>query len=118
MTGIVSHRGSKVISIYAMPDHLHILISLNPDEALSELVKEIKRSFTLYINDNNQLPRRFQWQAGYAAFSYSRSMIKIVSKYIENQEKHHKVKTFREEYIEFLEKFGVEYDLKYIFTES
>ena len=100
-----------------MFDHTHILIGLNPDDSILELVKEIKKSSTNYINSNQLVMGKFTWQKGYAAFSYSKSSLNKVIEYIENQEKHHTIKTFREEYIELLEKFEIEYDKRFIFTE-
>ena len=100
-----------------MADHIHILIGLNPIESLSALMKEVKRVSSLYINQNNWVKGKFEWQSGYGAFSYSKSQVTTVCKYIENQEIHHKRKTFREEYLEMLEKFEVEYDDKYIFED-
>ncbi|MGE5481106.1 MAG: IS200/IS605 family transposase [Chloroflexota bacterium] len=117
ISGIIHKRGSKVYSINAMPDHVHILLSLNPDDSLSELIKEVKRCATVFIKDNKLMPFSFQWQKGYGAFSCSKSSISAVCKYIKNQELHHKRKTFREEYVELLEKYEVEYDKAYIFQE-
>lgn len=117
ITGIIQKRGHKLLVINGMPDHIHIFISFNPDDSLSELVKEIKRCSSNYINENKFLKGHFSWQNGYAAFSYSKSQIKKVVQYIENQELHHKKKTFKEEFIEMLKKFEVKYDNKYIFDE-
>ena len=101
--GILGNKKHKLIVINGMPDHLHILIGLNPDEAISSLVKEVKRCTTVYINDNHLIHGKFSWQKGYAAFSYSKSSLPNVIKYIENQEGHHKIKSFKDEYIEFLQ---------------
>ncbi len=116
-TGIVKARGHKLLCINGMSNHIHILIGYNPEEALSTLVKEIKRSSTNYINKQAWFPGKFYWQEGYGGFSYSRSQRDDVVHYIQKQEEHHRIKGFREEYEEILQKFNVEYDVKYIFTD-
>jgi putative transposase len=113
--GTVKKRKHKPLAIYCMPDHLHFLIGLSPDQSISDLVKGIKISSNDLINDNKLTKQHFYWQEGYGAFSYSRSALDNVVKYILNQKEHHKKKTFKEEYIDFLEKFGVAYDEKYLF---
>ena len=113
--GTATKRKHKPLAIYCMPDHLHFLIGLNPDQSISDLVKEIKTSSNSLINDNLLTKQKFYWQEGFGAFSYSKSALDNVVKYILNQKEHHKKKTFQEEYINYLEKFGVEYDEKYLF---
>jgi REP element-mobilizing transposase RayT len=115
MTGILQKRGQKMLSIFCMPDHAHLLIGLNPANSISDLVRDIKAGSSKFINDNNWVNGKFNWQEGYGAFSYSRSQIHQVIQYILNQENHHKKKTFKEEYFEFLEKFEIEFDEKYLF---
>lgn len=100
-----------------MPDHLHILIGMRPSQSMSDLLQDIKGNSSKWINEKKFLKTKFEWQEGYGAFSYSKSQIQDVIAYIENQEQHHKKRTFREEYLEFLQKFGVEYDERYIFKE-
>jgi len=115
ITGIVQNRGQKMLAIFCMPDHTHIFIGLQPSVAISDLVRDIKAGSSKFINDNKWLRGKFNWQEGFGVFSYSRSQIDRVIHYILNQEKHHKKKTFREEYIDFLEKFEIKYDEKYLF---
>jgi len=115
ITGIVSTYGQKMIAINNMPDHVHLLIGLQPDCALSDLVRAIKANSSKFINEKRWVAGRFSWQEGFGAFSYSRSQLGPVIRYIENQQKHHAKKSFREEYIELLEKFSVNYDNRYIF---
>jgi len=117
IAGIIKEKKHKLFIVNVMSDHVHILLGYNPIESISELVKEVKRCSSMFINNNKWVRGRFEWQAGYGAFSYSKSQIDDVYKYIENQEKHHKIKTFREEYIEMLKKFEVEYDEKYVFED-
>ena len=117
ITGIIQNKKHKLIAINGIPNHIHILIGLNPAEALSTLVKEVKRCSTKFINEQRWLKGKFSWQNGYGAFSYSRSHLDSVINYIKNQEKHHKRKTFKEEYLEMLKKFEVEYDERFIFED-
>jgi putative transposase len=115
ITGIVSSQKHKLIAINNMPDHLHLLAGLRPDAALSDLIRDVKAGSSKFINEKRWMMGRFSWQEGFGAFSYSRSQLGTVIRYIENQQKHHAKKSFRDEYVELLEKFGVEYDRRYIF---
>ncbi|MFA0961506.1 IS200/IS605 family transposase [Roseivirga sp. BDSF3-8] len=115
MTGIVHSSGSKLISIYCMPDHCHLLIGHNPDQSISSLVQKIKSNTSKWINEKRIYDQKFAWQSGYGAFSYSRSQIDTVAKYIRNQPQHHAKRTFREEYIQLLDKFNIEYNPDYLF---
>ncbi len=104
-----------MLSIFAMPDHTHLLVGLKPSIAISDLVRDVKAGSSQFINEKKWVNGKFHWQEGFGAFSYSRSQIDKVIKYILNQEEHHKKVTFKEEYIDFLKKFEVEYDEKYLF---
>jgi putative transposase len=115
ITGIVQNHGHKMVAINSMPDHLHLFIGFRPTQTLSDLVRIIKSDSSEWINLQKFTKSKFNWQEGYGAFSYSRSHIKAVCEYIENQEEHHRKKTFLEEYKQFLEQFEVEYDERYIF---
>ena len=115
ITGIVSAQKHKLIAINNMPDHLHLLVGVRPDAALSDLVRDIKANTSRFISEKRWVPGRFSWQEGFGAFSYSRSQLGTVIRYIENQQKHPARKSFREEYTELLERFGVEFDPQYIF---
>lgn len=115
ITGIVQKREQKMLSIFSMPDHTHLLIGLKPSIAISDLVRDIKAGSSNFINEKKWIQGKFNQQEGFGAFSYSRSQIDDVIKYILNQEAHHKKKTFREEYLDFLVKFEIEYDTKYLF---
>ena len=115
ITGIVSAQRHKLIAINNMPDHLHLLVGLRPDAALSDLVRDIKANSSSFIKAKRWVRGRFSWQEGFGAFSYSRSQLGAVIRYIENQQKHHARKSFREEYKQLLEKFEVEYDPRYVF---
>jgi REP element-mobilizing transposase RayT len=115
ITGIVSGQNQKLIAINNMPDHLHLLLGLRPDSSLSDLVRDVKAGSSKFIHEKRWVAGRFSWQEGFGAFSYSRSQLGAVIGYIENQQKHHARKSFREEYVELLEKFNVNYDLRYVF---
>ena len=107
MCGCINNQKSKPLAIYCMPDHVHILIGQNPSVAISDLVKEIKTGTTHFINNERLIKFKFSWQEGYGAFSYSKSQMDKVVKYILNQPSHHKKKTFREVYPDFLEEFEI-----------
>lgn len=115
ITGIVQNRDQKMLSIFAMHDHIHLLVGLKPSIAISDLVRDIKAGSSKFINDSNWINGKFNWQEGFGAFSYSKSQIDNVIKYILNQEEHHKKQSFKEEYLEFLQKFDIEYNEKYLF---
>lgn len=118
ITGIVSAQKHKLIAINNMPDHLHLLVGLRPDASLSDLVRDVKAGSSKFINEKHWVIGRFSWQEGFGAFSHSRSQLGTVIRYIENQQSHHAKKSFRDEYIELLEKFGVDYDQRYIFKSG
>lgn len=115
ITGIVSNRGQKLFAVFAMPDHVHILVSISPNISISDLVRDIKAGSSKFINERKWIKGKFNWQEGYGAFSYSKSAVDNVVKYILNQEAHHKKKTFKDEYLDFLEKFEIDYNSKYLF---
>lgn len=117
ITGIVQNFGHKLIIINGMPDHVHMLVGLRPNQSISDLMKTVKQHSSKWINDQKLLKARFEWQEGYAAFSYSKSDLKNVIRYIENQEVHHQKKTFSQEYKDLLKKFEVAYDEKYVFKD-
>ena len=116
ITGIVKGHDQKLYIINGMPDHIHILLSLKPDVSISGMVRDIKANSSKFINEKSWITGRFQWQEGFGAFSYGHSQLDAVIKYIKDQEEHHHKKTFKEEYLEFLKKFHVQYDEQYLFT--
>ena len=109
ISGIVNNKEQKMLAINGMPDHIHFLIVMKPSCCLSYLVREIKKSSNEFINERKFTKLKFQWQDGYGAFSYSHSNLDNVIGYIEQQKEHHKKKTFKDEYIEFLTKFKIEF---------
>lgn len=115
ITGITQANGHKMLQINGMPDHVHMLFGMRPAQSLSELMKQVKQDSTKWINKNSLSKSSFSWQEGYGAFSYSKDQLPRVIRYIKNQEEHHRVKPFREEYLELLKAHDIEFDEKYIF---
>jgi len=115
MCGIVSNNKSKPIAVYCNPDHTHILIGLHPSVSISDMARGIKANSSKWINEQKLIVGKFSWQEGYGAFSYSKSQVDSVVKYILNQPEHHRKKSFREEYINLLNRFEIEFDEKYLF---
>ena len=112
---VISDRKCKPLAIYCNPDHIHILIGMNPEVQLSGLVRDIKSVSSRFIKEERLSKGSFAWQNGYGAFTYGQSSLDNVVKYILNQKEHHRKKTFKEEYIETLNKFNIEFDNKYVF---
>lgn len=115
ITGIVQNKEQKMLAINGMPDHIHFLIGVRPSCNISDLVREVKKSSNEFIKENKLSKFKFQWQEGFAAFSYSHSQLNNVIGYINSQKEHHKEKSFKEEYLEFLEKFAIDYKKEYLF---
>ena len=118
ITGIIDNKQQTAIQINSMPDHIHILVGITPNIAISDLVRDIKANSSKFINKKRWGMGRFEWQTGFAAFSYAHSQLDVVARYIKNQEKHHSRQTFREEYLAFLERFNVIYNPKYVFDSE
>lgn len=114
MAGILKNDGSYVLAINGWRDHVHVFFELQPTMSVSDQIRMLKASSSKWINDSKLIKGKFQWQEGYAAFSYSRSQRNEVIQYIKNQEAHHKKKTFREEYLELLRKFEIPFEDKYV----
>lgn len=115
ISGILTSLGHKTIAINGTSDHIHVFFGLNPSKSVSDTVHDIKRGSSLFINENKLVNGRFSWQEGYGGFTYSRSQVENVYKYIQNQETHHAKRSFREEYLSFLEKYAIDYDPRYLF---
>ena len=115
ISGIITNKDQKSIIVNGTSDHIHLFIGLKPSMNISELVRDIKNNSSNFINKNGFVKGKFAWQESYGVFSYSHSQINQVYNYILNQEQHHHKKTFKEEYIEFLQKFEIEYDEKHLF---
>ncbi len=115
LTGIIHNNGHKLLAINGMPDHLHILFGMRPNQALSELMRVLKANSAKWINDKGVIPGKFEWQEGYGGFSYEKSFLPQIVAYIMNQKEHHRVKTFMEEYLDLLREFEISFDEKYLF---
>ncbi len=117
ISGIIKNNNHKLLAINGMPDHVHVLVGMRPTQSVSDLLQDIKGSSSKWINDKKFLRVRFEWQEGYGAFSYAKSEVNSVIRYIQNQEEHHRTKSFKEEYLMLLKDFDVEFDERYIFKE-
>jgi len=115
ITGIVTNQGQKLITINGVADHVHLLIGLKPAMALANLVREIKADSSNFINKEKFVHGRFSWQEGYGAFSYGHSQLNRIIRYIRDQEKHHKRRSFKNEYLTLLRKFDIAFEDKYVF---
>jgi len=115
ITGIVQKNGHKMLAISCMPDHVHIFIGYNVNQLIPDLVEKIKTSSNAWIKENSLTKFKFEWQKGYGAFSHSKSQKQTVINYILNQEKHHAKASFKEEYLDILQKNEIEFDDKYLF---
>lgn len=114
---LINETGCKTYIVNGVEDHMHCLLGLKPTVQISNLLKIIKGKSSKFINDNKLARRRFEWQEGYGVFSYSRSQIDKVYRYIRNQEEHHRSSTFRDEYRGLLKEFRVIYDEQCLLTE-
>ena len=115
ITAIIQNHNHKVLQINGIPDHIHILIGMRPTQSLSDLIKQVKQDSSKWINNKGIINGKFSWQSGYGAFSYSKTELPRVIRYIQNQEEHHKTKTFLEEYVALLQTHEVNYEEQYIF---
>jgi len=118
ITGIVSNKNQKLLAINGVSDHIHLLIGFNPDCSLSDLIRDIKANSSKWINQNQLIKGKFEWQKGFGAFTISQSHIDRVVKYILNQEQHHKKNTFKDEYVEFLNIYQIDFKSEYLFEET
>ena len=114
ISGIVKNNDSRLIIANGTANHIHLLISLGKTISISELVGKIKRDSSTWIKEQNPKFNKFYWQNGYGAFSVAQSQVEDVMRYIKNQKEHHKTKDFKTEYRDFLEKYEIEYDEKYL----
>lgn len=115
ITGVITKRGQKLLAVFCMPDHVHILVAILPSISISELVRDIKAGTSNFINKQGWVRGHFNWQEGFGAFSYSRSQVDSVCRYVLNQELRHRNRTFKDEYLGLLKKFEVDYDERYLF---
>lgn len=115
IVGIIKNKNQKPLIVNGVSDHVHIFVGIKPSMPIADLVRDIKNNSSKFINEHQFLNKKFSWQNGYGAFSYSASHIERVYNYIANQEAHHRKKTFQKEYLDFLQKFDIEFDERYLF---
>ena len=115
ITGIITERDQKLLAVHCMPDHTHVLVGLRPSMAVSDLARDVKTGSTNFINQKRWVLGRFSWQEGFGAFSYGHSQLTRIMNYIRNQERHHAKRTFREEYVQFLKKYEIAHEERFIF---
>ena len=115
ISGIIKGKNQKSIIVNGVSDHIHCFVGLKPSMSISDLMRDVKNNSSKFINDKGFVKGKFSWQEGYGAFSYSHSQIEQVYNYILNQELHHHKKTFKEEYLEFLTKYEIDYKTEYLF---
>jgi len=115
MSGILRNDNAYPLAVGGWKDHVHVFFELNPNLKIADIMRMLKATSSKWINDNKMVKGKFQWQEGYGAFSYSRSQRNDVINYIMKQEEHHIKKTFREEYLELLKKFEIEFNDEYLF---
>jgi putative transposase len=114
---LINETGCKNIIVKGVEDHVHCFFGLIPGISISDVMKKVKANSSRWLNEQHFLNHRFEWQSGYGAFSYSRSHVDDVFQYIRNQDVHHQKKSFKEEYVEMLRSFSIEYDERYLFQE-
>ena len=115
ITGIVSNKGQKLLAIFCMPDHVHVLVGMKGDVSVSDIARDIKANSSRFINEKGWIKGKFNWQEGFGAFSYSENDLNRIVNYILNQEEHHTKRSFQNEYLELLKEYEIEYDEKYLF---
>ena len=116
IAGIVKKEKGVLIQIGGMPDHLHLVVKLNPAHSLSDVMKNIKAGSSKWINDQKMVMGRFGWQEGYGAFTISESQLSGVIQYVKEQESHHRTLSFKDEFVLFLKRHRIEYDDRYIWS--
>ncbi len=116
IAGIITAKGQKSIIVNGYKDHVHVFVGIKPTMNIPDLIRDIKNNSSKFINNQNWVKGKFSWQNGYGVFSYSHSQIEQVYNYILNQKAHHKKKSFKDEYIDFLKKFEIDFDEKYLFN--
>ena len=115
ITGIIQSNHHKMLQINSMPDHVHLFIGMLPNQSVSSLIQNVKTESSRWIKEKGFCSGSFAWQEGYGAFSYAKSQVNHVIRYIQNQESHHKKKTFLEEFKKLLDAYEINWNKQYIF---
>ena len=118
ISGIIANKNQKLMIVNGMPNHIHLLIGTKPNCNLSDLIRDIKANSSKWINEKKFTNFHFEWQTGFGAFTVSQSVVPNVIEYIKNQEEHHRKKTFKEEYVEFLKAYKIDFKDEYLFDEE
>ena len=113
--GIIRDRKGCLIQAGGVADHVHLLARLSPAMAVSDVLRDIKAGSSKWIGEMEFLPHQFEWQTGYGAFTVSYSLTEAVADYIRNQKEHHRVKSFQEEYMEFLKRHNINFEMAHLF---
>jgi putative transposase len=114
LTAIALGNGTKFLDVGGMPDHVHLLVSFGREVTIADTVKTLKSGSSRWVHDTFPALRQFAWQSGYGSFSVGYPELAAVKAYIANQEEHHKVTTFQDEYRDFLRRYGLEWDERYV----
>jgi putative transposase len=115
ITGVVQNRHHKMLAVFCMPDHAHLFVGMKPNQSVSDLTRDVKAASSGFINERAWVDKKFEWQNGFGAFSYSIDAMHRVVNYILNQEEHHRKLAFEDEYLELMQEFQIQYDSKYLF---
>ena len=115
ISGILNKLEQYPLAVNGYKDHVHLFFEIQPTKSLSEIIRIVKSNSSKWINEENCIRGKFSWQEGYGGFSYSRSQRNNVIQYIIKQEEHHNKRTFREEYLELLKLFEIDFNDQYIF---
>ena len=118
ISGIIANKDQKLMIVNGVPNHIHLLIGTKPNCNLSDLIRDIKANSSKWINEKKFTNFHFECQTGFGAFTVSQSVVPNVIEYIKNQEEHHRKKTFKEEYVEFLKAYQIDFKDEYLFDEE
>jgi REP element-mobilizing transposase RayT len=115
MGGTIRGLNGHLIAVGGVEDHVHLLANLSPTVALADAIRDVKANPSRWVNESAEVPTRFEWQKGYAAFTVSYSQVGSVRHYIEHQREHHRARTFEAEYVVFLQRHDIAFDHRYLF---
>jgi len=115
MAGIMKNCGQYPLAVNGYCDHVHLFFELKPDNSVSEIIRIVKSNSSKWMNEQNFVDGKFNWQAGHGSFTYAKSQRDTVIKYLMNQEIHHQQKSFREEYLKMLVEYSIDYNNAYLF---
>ncbi|MBR4218781.1 MAG: IS200/IS605 family transposase [Bacteroidales bacterium] len=114
---LVNTTGCQVLCVGGTENHIHVLLMFSKNETVAHIVEEVKRNSSRWIKTISPKYEKFAWQGGYAAFSVSQSQVDTAIEYIRNQAEHHKKRSFKDEYLEFLRLYKIEYDERYVLSD-